>query len=86
MTAHFHWSTGPLAQLLRLITTSPAGYAGWIWSSLWSSEPQFKMGYSNRLDNHGDLVTPNRAITPGAVKNILQRAGEVISRIDVEKP
>jgi hypothetical protein len=79
MVTNFHWSTRALTPLLRFVITSPADCAEWMWSSLWSSDPQFKTG-AHRLDNHGDPVRPNKAITPEAVKKIWEHAVEVTDK------
>jgi hypothetical protein len=79
MTTNFHWSTRMLAPLLRLVTTSPADCAEWMWSPLWSRDPEFKAG-AHRLDNHGEPVAPNRAITPEAAKKIWEHAVELTDK------
>ena len=79
MATNFHWSTRPLAPLIRWIITSPTDCAEWMWSSLWSSEPEFKAG-AHRLGSHGEPVQPNKAITPGAAKRIWDHAVELTDK------
>jgi len=79
MTTNFHWSTRPLAPLVRWITTSPTDCAEWMWSSLWSSEPEFEAG-AHRLGNHGEPLKPNKAITPEAAKRIWEHAVELTDK------
>ena len=79
MTTNFHWSTRALAPLLRFITTSPVDCAEWMWSSLWSSDPAFKSG-AHRLDNHGEPVKPNKAITPEVAVKIWEHAVELTDK------